>query len=129
MDHQAQHRMGLHDTAARLDGDVVTRLDAEGGLDLQMHIGRDQVAHAAGAQLMHPDDAGRGGQRGVNGLDLVGLDRAVHQIVDRIPAEGPAHAGHQEADDQRRDRIEQGIAGQVARDAQSHHQRGRRIRA
>ena len=71
----------------------------------------------------------RGGQRGVNGLDLVGLDRAVHQIVDRIPAEGPAHAGHQEADDQRRDRIEQGIAGQVARDAQSHHQRGRRIRA
>lgn len=93
-----------------------------------MHVDQDQIAGLARAQVVQVEHAGRGEQRRADRLHVLGVGRAVHQIVQRVPAERRAHFHDHPADDQRGDRIEQRIAEQVAHDPASDHQRRRGVR-
>lgn len=57
------------------------------------------------------------------------VERAVRQVLQRVPAERPAHARDHEADDRRGDRIEKAHAGEAADDADRDDQRRRGVRA
>ena len=77
---------------------------------------------APGPQSLAPD--ARGFEQGVaNRLDFLLVNGAVHQVVQGIPAEAPAHFGDHEPHDQRGDRVQDRVAGQVADDADTDDQR------
>ena len=120
--HQVQHPVPLQHALSSFDGDVVPRLDIDLSIDLDVRVDHDHVAHFAGANVMHVAHARRLAQRLADRGDFLFVDRTVHQVVQCIPAEAPAHLRHHEADDERGDRIEDRIPRQVADDAQAHHE-------
>ncbi len=115
--------MTRHHASTRRDSDFVPLLDRQIGIDLQMHINEDHVPHLARAQIMYAEYARRRAQRFSYGLHLSIVGRPVHQVVQCIPTERPAHFHHHAADDQRGDRIQQRIAGKVADNAQCNNER------
>ena len=78
---------------------------------------------------MNAVDAGGGQQGFADGGDGLVVGGAVHQVMHRIPAEAPAHAGDQQPHQQRGHRVQQWVAHQVADNAQRHHERGGRVGA
>ena len=68
-------------------------------------------------------------QRAADGFDFLVVGGAVHQVMQRIPAEFPTHFRHHEADDECGDGIEDGVTGEVADDTYAYHQRGGRVGA
>ena len=121
MGHQVEHAVALQHPLARCDRDVIAGLDADRGINLEVRIDDDHVAHLAGSHIVNVADARCLDQRSTYRLDLGLIGRAVHQIVQRIPAKRPAHPGDHEADDQRSDRVQDGVARQVADNADAHH--------
>ena len=89
----------------------------------QMGIDHDHVAHLAGAHIVDAMHAGVSFKRTMISSILILRGGAIHQVIERIPAEFPAHLGHHQAHDQGGPRVEQRKPHQVAHNAQSHHQR------
>ena len=104
--HQVEHAVALHHALAGRRGNVVPGFDRHRGIDFEMRIDHDLVAHLAGADVVQGMNAGRLDQCGPDGLDFLVVDRAVHKIVHRIPRKAPPHLGAHEADDERGDRVE-----------------------
>ena len=129
MRHEIEHAVALEHALPRRDRDAVAGLDCERGVDFDVRVDDDQVAHLAGAQVVHAVDARRLEQCAPDCLDLLLGGRAVDEVVQRIPAEAPAHPRDHEADDQSCDRIEDRVTRQVADDADADDQRGRGVRA
>ena len=94
-----------------------------------MGVDHDHVAHLAGAHVMHAHHPRGPEQGGLDGGHLDFIDRAVHQVVHGIPGKSPAHPGDHQADDQRGNRVKDGVASQAADDAHTHHQRRCRVRS
>lgn len=121
--HQVEHAVALQHTVARRHRNVVTGLHADLGIDFDVRVNHDHVTHLARPNVVHATDAVRLLQRAPNGLNLLLVDGTVHQVVQGVPAKSPVHPGHHEANNQGGNRVKNRVTGQVADDADSHHQR------
>ena len=97
--------------------------DRDGGVNLQVSVDDDQVAHFSRVQVVNVADAGSLEQRLANRRDFDRIRRSIHQVVQGPPSERPAHFGNEKADDERRDRIENRVTGQIAEYADPDNQR------
>ena len=57
--HDIEHTMARQDALARNDCNVVPRFEGDRGVDLNVNIGNDHVAHLARAQVVDANDARR----------------------------------------------------------------------
>jgi len=71
MGHQVQHAVALQHALARLNGDVVAGFHGDLGIDLDVRIHDDHVAHLARAHVMHIAHAGGVDQGLADGLYLL----------------------------------------------------------
>ncbi len=124
MRHDVEDAMSLHDLAAGFDGDVMPGFDAECGVDFQVHIHQEHVAHLAGSQVMNAGDARCLEQGLADRFDLVVVGSAIHQVMQGVPGELPAHLAHHESDNRCCDRVQDRIASEVADDPDADDQRG-----
>ena len=78
MNHQVQHAVALQHALARLHGYIVARFDGQGGIDFDMRVGHDQIAHLARAHVVNVAHAGSFQQGLADGGDFFIICRAVH---------------------------------------------------
>jgi len=103
--------------------DIVPRLHSYHGIDFQVGVYHDEVAHFSRTQIVHADDAWRVPQSPEYRSCFSGVGRPVHQIMQRSPSKAPPHLCHKKPHDECRDRIENRISGEVTNDADSDYQR------
>ena len=120
-------RHGFEHRIACGQRDVVAGAHIERTVDFDVDVDQDHVAHAPGAHVVQAEHLRRGADDLLDARVVGLVGRAVHQIVQRIPGELPAHAQHEQADDERGDGIENRITEQAATDARERHQRRRGI--
>ena len=53
MGHHVQYTMPLHDTLARLHGDLVAFVDSQPGVDFQVSVDDDHIPHFLGAKIVY----------------------------------------------------------------------------
>ena len=115
--------MTLQHPLPRRDGDVVAGLDIDRGIQLDVRVNDDHVAHLARANVVDATHAGCFDKGAADGLDLLLVHGSVHEVVQRIPTELPAHFGDHESHDQCGDWIQDRVARQVSADPDAHDQR------
>ena len=81
MRHQIQDAVALQDVLAGEDGDVVAGFDGDVGVDLDVRVHHDHVAHFAGVYVMNIANAGGVEQSLANRGDFLLVHGAIHQVV------------------------------------------------
>jgi len=122
MCHDMDDPMALHHPIPRCQSHHVAGLYTQVRIDLQVHVDCHQIAHLACAHIMDGPYARCARERGDDRLSFLLVNRAVHQIVQCIPAKTPAHTGDHEAHNQGGNRVEDGVTREVAHNAQAHDQ-------
>src|SRR5689334_14177482 len=113
--------MAGHYIELGLAGNIVTFRDREAAIDLQMDIGEDHVARLAGLQFVHPENTWGRPDFGGDPLDLLLGGCAVHQVMECIPEELPAHFDDHETNDQCGYGVEDCESKKIASDTDSDH--------
>ena len=109
--------MTLHDAIPGRHGNVMPGLDANRCIHLDMGIDDDNVAHFARAHVVDTEHARCLPQRVENTPDLLIIDCPIHEVMQRIPTELPAHLGHHKSHDERCNWIQNRKTRQIANNA------------
>src|SRR5690625_2725309 len=95
--HDVEHRFLLHDPSPGLGGNFMAGLDGEIAVHFEVDLDPDHVTHLARLEAMDAQYTGRFQQQDADAGFGVRINAAVHEIVESIVEEAPAHTRDHQA--------------------------------